>query len=144
LTSVRLNPRKNDPAKGSLKVRGVLADAGWASVDPRQTGVDLGVQRMAALATCCTVEQQHWMKRGPTEFKFWDMHRTVCPPLSDMRITVSRKGRATFRFFAPRIELTPGLGSGLTLGAVVGDRCSLGNLSLGSLQQKKDGRLVYP
>ena len=144
LTSLRLTPRKNDPSRGSLKVRGVLADAGWAGVDPRRSGVDLAVQRVAGLPTCCTVEQQHWMRRGPAEFKFWDMHRTVCPPLSDMRINVSRTGRATFRFFAPRIDLTPGLGSELTLGAVVGNRCSLGSLSVGSLQRKTGGRLVYP
>jgi hypothetical protein len=71
------------------------------------------------------------------------MHRTICPPLSDMRINVSRKGRATFRFFVPRIDLTPGAGPDLTLGAV-GSRCSLGSLSLSSLQQKKNGRFVYP
>src|SRR5262249_23025093 len=48
--------------------------------------------------SCCTIEQQFWMKRGPTEFKFWDMHhRNICPPLHDMRINVSHTGRATFR-----------------------------------------------
>jgi hypothetical protein len=145
VTSVRLKPKKSDPSKGSLKVHGVLADAGWAGVDPQQSGVDLGVERVAGLSTCCTVAQQHWMKRGATEFKFWDMHRTICPPLSDMRINVSRRGRATIRFFAPRIDLTPGVGGPeLMLGAIVGNRCSLGSLSLSSLQQKKNGRQVYP
>lgn len=122
----------------------MLADAGWADVDPQQSGVDLGVERVAGLSTCCSVAQQHWMRRGPTEFKFWDMHRTICPPLSDMRINVRRSGRATFRFFAPQINLTPGVGPELRLGAIVGNRCSLGSLSLTSLQQKKNGRLVYP
>jgi hypothetical protein len=61
-------------------VRGVLADAGWDGVDPQRSGVDLGVERIAGLSTCCTVPQQHWMKRGRTEFKFWDMHQTICPP----------------------------------------------------------------
>ena len=117
---------------------------GWAGVDPQQSGVDLGVQRIAGLSTCCTVAQQHWMKRGRREFKFWDMHRTVCPPLSDMRISVSRAGRATFRFFAPGIDLTGTGGPDLTLGAIVGNRCSLGSVSLSSLQQKKNGRSGYP
>ena len=71
-------------------------------------------------------------------------HRNICPPLHDMRINVSHTGRATFRFFAPEIDLT-GTGSPeLNLGAVVGNRCSVGNLSLTSLRQKKNGRLVYP
>jgi len=122
----------------------VLADAGWAGVDPQQSGVNLGVQRIAGLSTCCTIEQQHWMKRGRTDFKFWNMRRTICPPLSDMRIKVSRAGRATFRFYAPEIDLG-GTGSPeLKLGAIVGNRCSIGNVSLTSLQQKKNGRLVYP
>ena len=61
-----------------------------------------------------------------------------------MRINVSRKGGATFRLYAPEIDLT-GTGSPeLKLGAVLGNRCSVGNLSLTSLQQKKNGRLVYP
>jgi hypothetical protein len=84
------------------------------------------------------------MKRLPTEFKFWNMRRTICPPLSDMRIKVSRKGRATFRFYAPEIDLTGTGGPEFRLGAIVGNRCSVGNLSLTSLQQKKNGRLVYP
>src|SRR5262249_1346251 len=142
LTSVSLKPRKKDPSTGTLKVRGVLADAGWAGVDPQQSGADLGVQRIAGLSTCCTVPQQHWMKRGPTEFKFWDMHRTVCPPLSDMRINVSRKGRATFRFFAPRIDLTGMGGSDLRLGAIIGNRGSLGSVPLSGLRPRKNGRVV--
>src|SRR5262249_7915995 len=129
---------------GRWKAGGVLADAGWAGVDPQQSGANLGVQRIAGLSTCCTIEQQHWMKRGPTDFKFWNMRRTICPPLSDMRIKVSRQGRAPFRFFAPRIDL-PATGSpDLKLGAIAGARCSFGNLSLTSLQQKKNGQLVYP
>jgi hypothetical protein len=61
-----------------------------------------------------------------------------------VRINVTREGRATFRFFAPRIDLTASAGSEVTLGAIVGDRCSLGSLSLDSLRQKKNGALVYP
>jgi hypothetical protein len=81
----------------------------------------------------------------PTEFKFWDMHhRNVCPPLHDMRINVSHTGRATFRFYAPRVERTMGLGSQVTLAAVVGNCCSVGSLSVSSLQQKKNGQVVYP
>jgi hypothetical protein len=139
-----VKPKKRDPSKGTLKVHGVLADAGWAGVDPQQSGVALGVQRIAGLSTCCTIEQQHWMKRGPTDFKFWNMRRTICPPLSDMRIKVSHKGRATFRFYAPEVDLTRTGSPELNLGAIVGNRCSTGNLSLLSLRQKNNGRLVYP
>src|SRR5262249_60698682 len=111
---------------------------------PQQPAANPGVQWLAGLPPCCTIEQQHWMKRGPMDFKFWNMRRPICPPLSDMRIQVSRRGRATFRFFAPEIDLT-GTGSPeLKLGAIVGDRCSIGNLSLTSLQRKKNGQLVYP
>jgi hypothetical protein len=144
LTLVSVKPKKSDPSKGTLKVHGVLADAGWAGVDPQQSGVNLGVQRIAGLSTCCTIEQQHWMKRGSTNFKFWNMRRTICPPLSDMRIKVSRKGRATFRFYAPEIDLTGTGSSQLQLGAIVGNRCSVGSVSLTSLQQKKNGGLGYP
>lgn len=139
-----MKPKKSDPSKGTLKVHGVLADAGWAGVDPQQSGVDLGALRIAGLSTCCTIEQQHWMKRGRTNFKFWNMRRTICPPLSDMRISVSRKGRATFRFYAPEIDLTGTGGPDFRLGAIIGNRCSLGSLSLTSLQQKKNGGFVYP
>jgi len=52
--------------------------------------------------------------------------------------------RATFRFFAPRIDRTMGLGPQVALGAVVGNRCSLGSLSVTSLEQKKNGQMVYP
>jgi hypothetical protein len=145
VTFVRLKPRKNDPSTASLKVHGVLADAGWAGVDPQQSGVDLGVSALPEPPSCCSIDQQFWMKRGQTEFKFWDMHhRSICPPLHDMRINVSHAGRATFRFFAPRIDRTMGLLPQVTFGAVVGNRCSLGNLLVTSLQQKKNGELVYP
>jgi hypothetical protein len=145
VTSIRLTPRKDDPSTAILKVHGVLADAGWAGVDPQQSGVDLGVSALPGPPSCCTIEQQHWMKRGPTEFKFWDMrHLNVCPPLHDMRINVSHTGRATFRLYAPRVDRTMGLGSQVTLGAVIGNHCSVGSLSVTSLQQKKTGQVVYP
>ena len=61
-----------------------------------------------------------------------------------MLINVSNLCRATFRFFAPRIDRTMGLGPQVALGAAVGNRCSLGSLSVTSLQRKKNGQMVYP
>jgi hypothetical protein len=144
VTSFYLKPKKSDPSHGVLKVHGVFADAGWAGVDPRQSGVNLGVQRGGGQSTCCNIAPEHWMKRGPTTFKFWDMHGIVCPPLSDMRIIVSPEGRATFRFYAPRVDLTAPAAPDVVVGAIVGDRCSFGSLSVATLRQKKNGALVYP
>jgi hypothetical protein len=82
------------------------------------------------------------MRPTRTRFDFWDKRRGICPPLSDMQIAVRRSGRTEFRFFAPRAEL-PGTAEDITLGVVIGDRCSIGTLPATSLRQK--GRaLVYP
>jgi hypothetical protein len=63
------------------------------------------------------------------------------PPSTGMKLHVVV---ASGTGWAPEIDLT-GTGSPeLKLGAVVGNRCSVGNLPFTSLQQKKNGRLVYP
>ncbi len=49
---------------------------------------------------------------------------------------------AQFRFYAPRVAL-PEMAEDITLGVVVGDRCSTGSLPSTSLRRKGQA-LVYP
>jgi hypothetical protein len=55
----------------------------------------------------------------------------------------TRTGRAAFKLFAPRVDVTTGMGPDLGFGVVIGNRCSTGALPLAALRPK--GRaLVYP
>jgi hypothetical protein len=143
VTSIRLKPRKNNPSKARLSVRGVLADAGWADADPRLSGVNLGLIASAGRPDCCTVEQEFWMEPRRTQFDFWDKRRGICPPLNDMRITVRRRGRAAFEFRAPLVDLTAGMPEDLTLEVIIGNHCSIGGLPFTALR-RQGGALVYP
>ena len=143
MTSLRVKPRKGDFSQARVSVRGVLADAGWADVDPQRSGVDLGIVTAAGRPACCTVEQQFWMEPRRTQFDFWDKRRSICPPLNDMRITVRRRGRAAFEFRALSVDLTAGMPPDLTLEVIIGDHCSIGALPFTALR-RQGGALVYP
>jgi len=143
VTSLRVKPRKDDPSKARVLIRGVLADAGWVNVDPKQSGVNLGLATAAELSACCTVDQQLWMRPNRVLFDFWDKRRGICPPLADMQIYVRRTGRATFKLFAPQADMPTDPTSDFGFGVAIGDRCSTGALPLTALRPRRRA-LVYP
>jgi len=143
VTKVRLRPRRDDPSKGRLGIRGVLADAGWEDANPHQSGVQLGLLPAAEPPLCCTVGQQFWMAPRRTQFNFWDMRRAICPPVGDMRINVRGPGRAAFKLTAPKVDLSNGMAADMALEVIIGNHCSIGGLPFDALRRK--GRtLVYP
>jgi hypothetical protein len=117
----------------------VLADSGWADVDPRTDDVSMGVQAGAG-TSCCTIESQLWTKNFPAHFGFFNQNRSVCPPLACASLVVRRTGSAEFKLTAPSITLSGEMLHQIQLGFVIGDRCSIGSLSLTNLRRK--GRMV--
>jgi hypothetical protein len=120
----------------------VLADSGWADVDPRKDDVNIGV-RTGGNTSCCTVDSASWQKTFPAHFGFWDQQRSICPPLACMSLVVRRSGSAGFKITAPGVELTEEMLKDIQLGFVIDGHCSAGSLSLTNLRRK--GRaLVFP
>jgi len=111
-------------------------------MDPRKDGVNMGLQTEAG-TSCCTVESQHWTKNFPAHFGFFNQDRSVCPPLACASLVVRRTGSAEFKLTAPSVMLSGDMLNDIQLGFVIGNHCSVGNLSLTNLRRK--GRtVVYP
>jgi hypothetical protein len=142
VTSFKFTPKSGRSTKGRLILGGVLADSGWAGVDPRKDDVNICVQ-IGGTTSCCTVDTQHWTKDFAAHFGFWDQKRTICPPIACTSLVVRRTGSAAFKITAPGAELTEEMLKQIQLGVVIGDHCSVGSLSLTDVRRK--GRaLVYP
>jgi hypothetical protein len=120
----------------------VLANSGWADVDPRRDDVNIAV-RTGGNTSCCTVDSSLWQKTFPAHFGFFDQQRSVCPPIACMSIAVQRSGKAGFKITAPGVELTEEMLQDIQLGFVIDGHCSVGRLTLTNLRHR--GRaLVYP
>jgi len=127
---------------GRLVISGVLANSGWADVDPRQDDVHIGIQ-MGGETSTCTVDSRFWTKNFPAHFGFFDQKRSICPPLACVSLVVRRNGSAGFKITAPGVDLTEEDLKDVQIGVVIGRHCSAGTLSLSTLRRK--GRaLVYP
>jgi hypothetical protein len=120
----------------------VLADSGWADVDPRKEDVNIGFAASGA-PSCCTIDQQFWTLNFSAHFGFVDQSRSICPPLACASLVVRRDGSAGFKITAPGIELSGEMLKDIQLGFVIGEHCSTGQLSLVNLRRR--GRsVVYP
>ena len=89
------------------------------------------------------MDSQYWMKNFPTNFGFWDMHKTICPPVADATLMVRRRGSAGFKIVAPGVEVTEDMLTNVQLGVLIGTHCSVGTFSTSGLR-RKGGALVYP
>ena len=120
----------------------MLANSGWADVDPRQDDVHIGIQ-VGEETSGCTVASQFWTKNFPAHFGFVDQKRSICPPLACVSLVVRRTGSAGFKITAPGVDLTEENLKNIQVGVVIGGHCSAGRVSLTKLRRK--GRvLVYP
>jgi hypothetical protein len=142
VTSFRFVPKKGDPTKGRLVIRGVLADSGWADVDPRKEAVNIGLTA-SGTTSCCTIDQQFWTLNFSAHFGFFDQSRSICPPLACASLVVRRDGSAAFTITAPGVELSGEMLKDLQLGFVIGEHCSTGQLSLVNLRRKRRS-VAYP
>ena len=143
VTSIRVQHRKRNPSKSKTVIRGVLADSGWSDVDPRQANVNLGVAFRGTAPSCCTIDDQFWLKLFPTRYGFWDPLRRICPPIVDGTIIVHRNGSAGFVVVIRGGDTTEDMLTDTTIGVIVGRHCSVGTLSIDTLRRR--GRtLVWP
>jgi hypothetical protein len=143
VTSITFKPRKRNPAKSRLVIRGVLADSGWGDVDPQRANVNVGTILRGADPSCCTIDEQFWLKLFPTRYGFWDPLQRICPPIVDSTLIVRRNGSAGFVVVARGSDATEEMLTEMALGVVVGGHCSVGTLSIDHLRRRGQ-TLVWP
>ncbi len=127
--------------KGHLSLTAILAQAGFADVDPTRDDVTVQFHNPNGELLCATVPHQRWKRpkrRGP--FEFGDPTGALAQGLRKMEIKVSKNGSARFTAAGKKMDLDRYARPELTATVRVGDRCSTGSVAL----RKKGKKLVFP
>src|SRR5438094_8681931 len=128
--------------KGNLSLIAILAQAGFADVDPTRDDVTVQLRNQNGELLCANIAHQRWKhgsRRGP--FQFGDPTGTVAQGLRKMEIKVSKSGSARFLTAGKKMDLGRYARPELTATVRVGDRCSTATIALRSRKNKK---FVYP
>ena len=128
--------------KGNLSLIAILAQAGFADVDPTRDDVTVQLRNQNGELLCANIAHQRWKhgsRRGP--FQFGDPTGTVAQGLRKMQIKVSKSGSARFLTAGKKMDLGRYARPELTATVRVGDRCSTATIALRSRKNKK---FVYP
>lgn len=139
-TKVLIVP-KQDLAHGRLKLRSILAEAGFADVDPLREDVTIQIRNGDSEVLCATVGHDRWMRRHGRTYKFWEMTGRLAHGLTDGQIRVRRTGDVRFRTQGRRMNVAPFLASTLRVTVRVGNRCSTGKIELRTSRSRS---LVFP
>lgn len=138
----RLRPWPRKGPRGTLRVRGQIAPAGFEGVDPRITGASVLISRVGEPLICCVVPPEKWMKLTRRRYGFWDQRGMICPPLADLGLDLRRRGRANFLLRTTKeVEIAAFERDELQIAFRVGDRCAGGPLEL---ERKRNGSLAFP
>lgn len=117
-------------------VRGILAKAGWAEVDPTRSGVALSGNRAGRFPLfCCSTRGQDWTRRPQRFFALASGQDPGCP-VEEAQLVIRRNGRARFTAVVPRVDLSPGAEPSVMVTVAVGDRCSQGEVPLRPVRPK--------
>jgi len=128
--------------KGNLSLTAILAQGGFADVDPTRDDVTVQFRNQNGELLCANIAHQRWKhgsRRGP--FQFGDPTGTVAQGLRKMEIKVSKSGSARFLTAGKKMDLGRYARPELTATVRVGDRCSTATIALRSRKNKK---FVYP
>ena len=128
--------------RGNLSLTAILAQAGFADVDPTRDDVTVQLRNQNGELLCANIAHQRWKhgsRRGP--FQFGDPTGTVAQGLRKMEIKVSKSGSARFLTAGKKMDLGRYARPELTATVRVGDRCSTATIALRNRGNKK---FVYP
>ncbi len=128
--------------KGNLSLIAILAQAGFADVDPTRDDVTVQFRNQNGELLCANIAHQRWKhgsRRGP--FQFGDPTGTVAQGLRKMQIKVSKSGSARFLTAGKKMDLGRYARPELTATVRVGDRCSTASIALRNRGNKK---FVFP
>jgi hypothetical protein len=138
-TKTQFLHRHGNVRRGVLRIRSILALAGFSDVDPLKEDVSIQFRNSNGLLLCTTVGHEHWMKMHK-KFKFWDRSGRLGHGLTDATIKVKRNGQVKFGTFGPHFDLTKYNQLDFTATVRVGNRCSKGTVHL---RQSRKG-LTFP
>ena len=138
---VLIVPGPAGATKGHLSLTAILAQAGFADVDPTRDDVTVQFRSQNGEVLCATVPHQRWKRakhRGP--FQFGDPAGTVAQGLRKMQIKVQKSGSARFLTTGKKMDLDRYARPELTATVRIGDRCSRGPVML----KHRGKKFVFP
>src|SRR5438876_11085849 len=135
--------------KGNLSLIAILAQAGFADVDPTRDDVTVQFRNPNGELLCANIAHQRWKhgsRRGP--FQFGDPTGTVAQGLRKMQIKVSKSGSARFLTAGKKMDLGRyrGRSSRRRCGSAIAarrppSRCGAGRTRSSSTREPARGRL---
>ena len=128
--------------KGHLSLTAILAQTGFADVDPTRDDVTVQFHNSNGELLCATAPHARWTRerrRGP--FQFGDPTGTVAQGLRKMQIKVQKNGSTRFTTAGKKMDLGRYAQPTFTTTVRVGDRCSTATIALRNRGNKK---FVFP
>ena len=128
--------------KGHLSLTAILAQTGFADVDPTRDDVTVRFHNSNGELLCATAPHARWTRerrRGP--FQFGDPTGTVAQGLRKMQIKVQKNGSTRFTTAGKKMDLGRYAQPAFTTTVRVGDRCSTATIALRNRGNKK---FVFP
>jgi len=128
--------------KGHLSLTAILAQTGFADVDPTRDDVTVQFHNPNGELLCASATHQRWKRerrRGP--FDFADPTGTVAQGLRKMQIKVQKNGSTQFTTAGKKMDLGRYAGAEFSVTVGVGDRCSTASVALRNRGNKK---FVFP
>ena len=128
--------------KGHLSLTAILAQTGFADVDPTRDDVTVQFHNSNGELLCATAPHARWTRerhRGP--FQFADPTGTMAQGLRKMQIKVQKNGSTRFTTAGKKMDLGRYAQPAFTTTVRVGDRCSTATIALRNRGNKK---FVFP
>jgi len=128
--------------KGHLSLAAILAQAGFADVDPTRDDVTVQFRNQNGELLCATIRRERWhrgRRRGP--FEFGDPTGAVAQGIRKMEIKVAKNGATRFAAAGKRMDLGRYTPPELRVTVRVGDRCSTGTING---LRKRGKKFVFP
>jgi len=128
--------------KGHLSLTAILAQTGFADVDPTRDDVAVQFHNPNGELLCATAPHERWTRerhRGP--FQFEDPTGTMAQGLRKMQIKVQKNGSTRFTTAGKKMDLGRYAQPTFTTTVRVGERCSTATIALRNRGNKK---FVFP
>ena len=128
--------------RGNLSLTAILAQTGFADVDPTRDDVAVQFHNANGELLCATAPHARWTRerhRGP--FQFADPTGTMAQGLRKMQIKVQKNGSTRFTTAGKKMDLGRFAQPTFTTTVRVGERCSTATIALRNRGNKK---FVFP
>ncbi len=118
------------PGKSTLRLDTTLATGAFSGLDPRTQDVHLQLRSSSGEQVCCTIGSGEWQKLFRNTFGFYDQKRSVCPPVSCVRLALPKNRPPRATIIAGGVERDGLLSSMLEITMSSGKQCVSGQLGL--------------